>query len=636
MQVFVIVETKGKQAAWMGALKEIGLQAEILVTHGAIKSFPSSLWPLGIGFSEDGLWDQGRSLKEGRFEAIAARLLKAGHVETILIATDDDTEGDVTALDLTEALITASRPFGKAIRRVRTQALTPKHIKRAIDEAQTLLEASPTIIDNAIPGRARALTDRWIGAVFSREAVHPVGRVRTAILGSFFLLEKAQQHLRGRPEIGEIILRARSSSGGLPFVARVALDGSAPKARIERLQGLAEAYAGRMVPGAIMPRQSLSAAVAGRIGNVRPFNTGDAVAYAIRHFKLSGAQAMAGLQGGHLRGLLSYPKTESRELSREAAVQIVHLGEACRFANLDVEALSQDFGPSLADADREKCSKGSRQQAIHPVCAMDKRSLEELDAIIRAPIRFTDMSGSSTREIEDIMIAIVSRRCLEAARDIALETGDWRPDNERSINAGDAEILAELDWLREAGTPLPWSKDLMTGAKLWPLRSVIVDMMMQEGLGRSSSFGAQADMMERSGELLSGDLLNAPRPSELGRAALGRSPRVFWLPATCRMIDQALSNDSGLKLDDRRQSMRLRMNRRVAFWLKQLPEDVQSKLILGIEDPDAITGRGPRLISGLQNMHSPGQGASDGFEDRQSAPDHTQEFDDFGMEQICL
>lgn len=636
MQAFVIVETKGKQLAWTGALKAIGFAAEVLATHGVIKSFPSGLWPLGIAFSDDSPCDPGRVMHEARFAAVLARIAQAPEGSRIFIATDDDAEGDVAALDLIEALLAVSRSYGKAIFRVRTRSLTSSQIKQAIERASPLLKDSAVIIESAIPGRVRALTDRWIGAVFSKEAAHPVGRLRTSVLGSFFLLEKAQQHLRGRPETGEIILRARSSSGGLPFVARVALDGSAPKARIERLHALAEAHAGRMVPGAVLPRRSLSAAVTGRIGKVRPFSTGDAITYAMRHFRLTGAQAMTGLQGAYLRGMLSFPKTDSRNLSREAAAQIVRLGEACKFSGLDVTMLSQDGGPSLAENDRSASQHSAADLALHPVCPLEKAQLAAFDAIIRSPIRFGDMSGSNPAEIEDIMIAIVSRRCLEAARDTSLEVGDWRPDNEQAIAAADAALLGDLEWLREVGAPFPWSKDMMTGTKIWPLGSVILSMMLQEGLGRPSSYGYQADMMAQSGELADGDLLTAPRPSALGQAALSRSPRVLWLPATCRMIEAVISNRGDQRLDDKGQPMQLRMKRRVAFWLKKLPEDVQAKLIRGIDDPGSITAQGPRLggRSSLPDQNSyaltmkgmgdvPSELAEDGA-------------DCFGIEQICI
>lgn len=606
MQAFVIVETKRKQGAWMGALKEIGLAAEVLVTHGPIREFPKNLWPLGIGFCDDGPCDPGRIQHDNAFNAISARLVAVSTDIKIFIATDDDPDGDVAALDLIDSLLAISRVYGKAIYRVRARSLAARHIKDAIDNAAPLLKDSARIIESAIPGRVQAVTDRWIGAVFSKEAAHPVGRVRTAILGSFFLLEKAQQHLRSRPETGEIILRARSSSGGLPFTARVSLDGSAPHGRIERLHAIARDYAGKIVPGVVLPRQSLSAAAAGRLGNVRPFNTGDAIAYAMRHFKLSGTQAMSGLQGAYLRGLLSHPKSDSRELSREAAVQVVRLGEACRFSNLDVGALSQDYGPSLAENNRNPGHEAGSAMALHPVCPLEKASLSTFDAIVRAPIPFRDLSGSTPTEIEDIMIAVVSRRCLEAARATRLEVGDWRPDNEQPIDPGASALLSDLDWVREIGTPFPWSKDMMTGTKIWPLGAVVLHMMLQENLGRAAGYGYQADMIAQSGELEQPDLLSAPRLSALGSAALARSPRALWLPATCRMIDAAISNNTSQRLDDASQPMQLRMKRRIAFWLKRLPEDVQLRLVRGVDDPDSITSHGTPLVAGAVHQSEGG------------------------------
>lgn len=595
MQALVIIEAKGKVGVWKNALKDIGVNADVLATYGHIKAFASSLWPLGIAFDDGQVCDPGRVLDPSRFGYIRDRVLAAGEDVSIFIATDDDAEGDVIALDLIEALIGADRSIGKRIFRVKPSAMTVPHIKRAMETAEPLLKVSADVLSRALPGRTRAVTDRWIGAVFSREAGHPVGRVRTSLLGSFFLLGRAQQHLRARPEIGEIIIRARASAGGAPFIARVSLDGSIPKDRIERIARIAGAHAGRVAPGVVTSRRSLSAAVAPRIGSVRPFNTGDALAYAMRHFKLTGKQAMQGLQGAYLKGVISYPRTDSRDLCRESAVQVVRLAEACRFAGLDAEILSQDFGPSLADARRETSMKPAAHQAIHPVMPFDRAKIADFENIIRAPILFTDMSGSSAGEIEKLMIALVSRRCLEAARDIVIEAGDWRPDNERPVGPDEAMILSDLDWQREISPPFPWSKDLMTGVKHWPLRAILVDMMMQENLGRPSTYASHADMMEASGEIEHGDINTPPRPSPFGQKVLTKSPRALWLPATCRMVDDAIANSGPGRHDETGLPMQIRMKRRIASWLKNMPEDIQQKLIQGIQDPDSMGARGPSL-----------------------------------------
>lgn len=594
MQALIIIEALGKVGTWKKVLGGIGFKANVVATHGHVSRFPDRLWPLGISFQGDGPCDKGRSADPRKADEIIASLNGLGSDAPIFIAADDDVEGDVIALDVIELLLAHDRRLASRIFRARPKALNREAISYALENASPLRSCASDTLARAIPGRTRAISDRWIGAVFSRMIGHPAGRVRSALLGGFFLLERAPHLLQGAPEIGEIVLRCRSGGGGLPFVSRISLTGRQDPDQVERLVDLAERFRGKLVPGVVRPRQSLSAAVAPRIGSVRPFNTGDAIAYAARHFNLGAAQAMAGLQDAYTSGMISYPRTDSRDISRESAVRVARIAEACRLGGVDVAILHGEDGPTLADPRPGAARKHDAHEALHPVCDFDREKIARFEEILRAPIPFRDRSHLGGPEICDIMTALVSRRAIEAARRVAMEPGDWRPDNGTPVTPQDAELLSDLDWEREQAVPLPWSKDLMTGARQWPLRAVAIDLMMSEGIGRPSTYAAHADTAEMSGEIEMEAIGALPRPTPLGRKVLAKLPRGLWNPGTCRMIEAAFMNHGNLCEEDAAGGLQLRMARRVHTWFRHLPQDMQQALLAGLDDGSGTREADPK------------------------------------------
>lgn len=594
MQSLVIIEAQGKVRTWQKVLEDIGIRAAVLATHGHVFRFPDRLDPLGISIDANSPCDPGRTADPQRLGKLHQAIDALDPGARVFIASDDDPEGDVIALDVIESILRHNSALIDRIYRVRPGALTRDGITAALAAAEPLRETGARLIAAALPGRARAISDRWIGATFSRMAGHPVGRVRSALLGAFFLLERAPAMLRDTPELGEITFRCRSASGGQPFVARVALDGRNDRDLTVRQAAMAARHVGGMVPGVVRPRESLSAAVAPRIGNVRPFNTGDALAHASRHFSLGAVQAMRGLQDGYMSGFLSYPRTDSHEISRESAVRVARLADACRISGVEVVTLSDR--PSLIGGDEDAAPIRTAHEALHPVCDLEPSRVAELERLTRSPLRFNDHSGDGPELIRDIMITIVARRAFEAGRRIEMEVGDWRPDNVAAIPQEEAELLEDLDWQREAGPALPWSKDLMTGTRIWPLRAVVIDMMMIEGLGRASTLAYHADTAERSGEIDPGSLLQPPRPTPMGVSVLRKIPKGLWNPATCRMIEAANANTGGLIPEEPSDTLQTRVRKRVTFWLGHLSEEMRDALLESFDktgDGRAANAQGP-------------------------------------------
>lgn len=577
MQALIVIEAHGKIAAWSRLARAAGLDARVVATGGHLRNFPERLFPIGIRLRQDEIFDEGRRADSEKLDALLAAVSALPEGAPIHVATDRDVEGDVIALDVIEEILAAFPERAPDIHRVHPGALTPEGVRLAFDGALPLRDAAERIVADAVQGRARAVTDRWIGAVFSRIAGVPVGRVRSALLGAVFLLNRAPHLLVSKPEAGEITLQVRSATGGRPFFSRIALSGGVSD-RVERtLMEIAEKWKGKLVPGVVRMPVSIGAAVAPRFGEARPWSTGDALIHAARHFQVPAQSAMKGLQDAYIKGMISYPRTESREISDATAARVVRLGFACGLDGLSLERLRDGPAPGEGpDAGR------GPHEALHPVIQPAGPQVDVLKALIRRPFP-QDMSAAGRDDVMELMVALIARRSFEAARSITLERGFWRPDNGTPMSAEEMEALASLEWLREDGFSFPWSKDLITRARDWSMDAVLLETMMGEGLGRPSTWAAHVGIALASGDIESGPAFSLPRPTPQGAATLKRTPQGVWHPATCRLIEAVLESDDDAE-GEAGLVLRQRARRRVLTWLRAMPAGIRAPLLEALED----------------------------------------------------
>ena len=560
-QALIIIEAPGKVRAWERAARKIGIAATLVTTRGHMSRFPDRLSPFGVRFENGRAVDEGRVPDASIVSRIRTALVDLPRSAEILIATDDDPEGDVIALDAFRAVIGQDRSLVDRVRRVRARAVTVAGITDAISRA----EREPGISDlftRAVPGRARAISDRWIGAAFTELAGTGCGRVRAALLGAALLWRADPSLLAGLPETGELTFTARSDPTGIPFFARVPISGRVPSA----LRAVAERYRGRLIPGHVRPMASLSAAVAPRIGDVRPFNTGDALAYAARLHGVGPRAAMRGLQNAYMAGRISYPRTSGHHLSEQACALVVQAARACGVPGVS----DRDARRHLPDR-----AEAGAHEALYPTPELLKPDLERLRASVRrVPGPET---GRTEEEVEDLMVGLIARRAFDAARAIELAPGAWHNRDGSDLTAEEVDALEGLEWVRPSGPSAPWSNHMSTGFRAWPLSSVLIDGMMIEGVGRPSTYALHAESVAGSGQL------RIPRPGALpeltpeGARVVRKVPREALLPATCRAIERALSAGSDGERDVPDLTRLIRM--RIDGWVGAAPEGLRAPLI---------------------------------------------------------
>ena len=100
MELLVITESRKKLRSWHHVIRLMGQRPRVRMTQGFAFDYPDDLSLLGFRFAGTGAQEFGR-LPKGRFADRFRRALRALPDDAaILIAADDDQEGDVIGFDV--------------------------------------------------------------------------------------------------------------------------------------------------------------------------------------------------------------------------------------------------------------------------------------------------------------------------------------------------------------------------------------------------------------------------------------------------------------------------------------------------------------------------------------------------------
>lgn len=578
MQALIFIEAFGKVPAWSRISHALGLKSEIIATSGHLCRYPDSLYPLGIKVAKGQAIDVTRVVRPEIDRRIRNALRARDPEAEIIIATDDDPEGDVIALDVMRVIVDVDPMLIDSCIRIRPGAITKEGIEVAIAKARDNEGGIDDLVSRAVSGRTRALTDRWMGATLSRLASAGCGRVRAGILGAALCWRKSPELVRDLPETGEMTFQCRSGAGGLPFTAQVSLKGTVPEA----LASVARRYAGKLIPGQVNPMKSVGAAVAPRLSNVTPFNTGDALAYASRFHGVGTRAAMAGLQSAYMKGRISYPRTDNRTISQASAAHVIQAARICGLRDVDMRHAAKH-------AHTDENDGITAHEGIYPTPRMTKDDMDRFRSLVKRPIK--DLDPKDPAQVEDLMVTLVARRIFEALRDGELAPGVFHPREDSDLTEAEREALADLEWTRPLGQSLPWGRAQATALRIWPLASVLVDGMMIEQIGRPSTWASHADQVEQSGQIIIPAPGALPEPSPHGIRILKALPRGIWNPETCRMIEHTMSiaaadEDLGAEITHR-------MRSRVDVWFSGISREVRNALVEMLKSESESAGRAP-------------------------------------------
>jgi DNA topoisomerase-1 len=192
-----VIEAPGKIPRLTVLLASLSPNAKVVATSGHICAFPDD--PKVLGLTPDGE-TPGRDHKPGIREKLLAEF-SAPDVGRIVIATDDDDEGDVIARDVANLARRSRLP----VLRMRLGAITIEAVRAALRDLQ------PITPQDAASGMTRVMLDRALGIGLS-DATHGVGRVLTPML---------ELAARGEFERHPVDLVCPSEGQGMPFVGRL-------------------------------------------------------------------------------------------------------------------------------------------------------------------------------------------------------------------------------------------------------------------------------------------------------------------------------------------------------------------------------------------------------------------------------
>ena len=526
MNMIVITESAQRLRAWYRAVGPMGFHPKGVVSAGLAFRYPGDLDLLGFRFDETGVQEFGR-LPHGKFVKRFQGTLETLPADTtILIATDDDQEGDVVAFDAAQMIQAHAPSLLSRTVRVRAASMDPDDLRSAAEAAIAQAGRAPAEARGlfarmqraAAPGRARAVLDRWIGGAYSYDAGAPCGRVKAAALGAVRLWSERPEALRAIPEIGEIRLRVAADDGGAAFTARIPLHGPVPP----DLESLLAWHHGAEVPGRIVTARPAGAAVAPRDGRAALLNTGDAIVEAARDHGLNVLAAMKGLEFGYRLGKTSYPRTAGRHVSEAVARQMADFAQGFGVPDLP-DSLQEWSAPAPGDGPHD---------ALHPTRRLTARDVEDHFTAEQRPRR-----GSTS-----IMMGIISERCFEAMRRNPLSWGSYRPDPGCGLSEAEIATLEELVWTRSEAEPLHEAEPPGTELRWWPLDSIMVELMMSEEIGRPSTWASHGHALKVSGWLEPGRDGSPPTLSPRGRDVLSRLPPEAADPETSRHIQRILED----------------------------------------------------------------------------------------------
>jgi len=532
MYSLFVIEAPGKARQLQEILREIGVEAKVQATKGHLYSMPDRLTPLGVDCR---FREFERKLRDPE---IGLRIREeAKQAEHVFIATDADQEGDVIAWDVAE-LISDIVPEPL---RVRLRGMDLDSVREAV------ASPDPVTKRDAVAGRTRAIVDRMIGASFSRDGV-AVGRVGTALLG---LVAKSS------PVTGRLRLVAPSKDGGRPWVAECEI-----RAPITRQ--IATKLAATKFPALDAGGRQPAAARA-------PSNMGDIMVRAGDELDMSPKEAERSLQRLYEAGRMSYPRANSRGLSRGVLRKVA-------------KAL-QKSGYKFEESSVADKSASDVHDAPYPIGPVEPQ---------RDPARQGLEEGIRTMVARDLVRSgqMHSKECA---------VGDRAAQHLSSLGfpADVCAAVAGLEWRREHGPRFP-------GQETWPESkvserrgdTVLLEHAVKAGLGRPSTWASHIETFMGRGLVDEG--LNL---TDRGREWMAVSPPALLDPRISAAIEAACERSlKGMMDDPEREPWEILAERIVV----SLPDEIRKPLVSSIGNVEAHPKADPlamfRPTVGLQEI----------------------------------
>ncbi len=481
----VVIEAHGKRQT---LARVLGVPVKnIIATGGHFFSTPATV---GVGLGE-GWAEPHRVPSENVAEALRQAARSAPEV---IIATDDDQEGDVIGRDAAQLVLEANS--GAIVSRLRLGCIDTASIVAAVRGRTRIQHAETTL-----PGDVRRVVDRFIGFAMPTQS-QPIGRVKTALVGAL----RAEQPC----VYGEVTIPVAKATGYV-FTARGVFTKS-------RWDSIVSAVA-QVATAPLRTRISPSA-----------FNTLDLLQQAPQ---LGGSvmQVMSLMQSLYLNGDLSYPRTRSRALSASA------IKFHADHANLSCKSVSDVAIARMASLPTDGAHSGLylTESGIKRAGSLSKplHTGNPDDALLRLVARRNSLaltegehgyidSRDVPPELADIGLftdgSARDKECIHASAqarvatqdEIALEVMRSHSIGRPSTYASHAAAFAKFNWITPTGVP---SLRLIEAWKL-PYEALLSGDLCRavDALSAATISGEREVAVEQLISFLSADELRAALP----------------------------------------------------------------------------------------------------------------------------
>ena len=588
--LLVILEAPGKTATVTRILRSLGARPRVVATGGHLAGWPAGLFPIGLR-PLPGRLDEPRRGLLPHAGAVSTRLrdaIASMPDAPVLIATDNDTEGDVIALDAALMVLNADPAAAPRLHRLFPGAMTAASWRTALAASFTLgpvplAGTLGSLEGRAVEGRFRAAIDRWIGALLTRRTALPCGRVRAGLLGMVEQWRTDPDAGAGLPETGELLFSCRiANRPGRAAHARLPLRGPPPGALLQ----LAERYAGSPIPGLVEPLRAAGAAVAPRYGTTPPYHTADLLVHAGRQHGLPVRRCMQIMQSAYMAGSITYPRTDGRTIDDSLRPPVISVARAAGFGEGAAEALR---------ATERRAS--SLSTYVHPARESHPPLLPAGRPDIVAPNLPGPLNFTSDPASQAAISTIVARRAVEACMPSEALPGRWRPDSGPGLDPAASDLLQDLDWEIDNGPQPPWGRMLTTAARAWPLDTILVEGLALEELGRPSTYADHAGRAIDDGLVYQPDPFAIPRLTPDALRAHARISDSFRRPDLARLLARIIETPAeppGLPIAEA-------MRTRLELLFELLPDELRQRMamLLSEELPplptDPAAGPGARI-----------------------------------------
>jgi len=440
-----VIESPGKSGAFKKILSNLYPEGDfyVIATYGRLFDLPEK----EIGFDPIS-FDSKSWVVSNEKSANAVRRMSS-LVDDVYLCTDNDVEGEVIASHVKHIL------GDKNFRRVRFNTIEEKHLREAISNARDL---NSEIVSH---GNKRRVLDRTIGYGFSNDKTPPfesVGRVLTPTLKSL-----------SDSSFNKSSVYVDNMGDGISLKVDIKKEQMHLKDTLTYLIESAKKEVFELDEEHLVPNET------------QPWNYADAVINISTAINESPSSVADLLQENYEAGRLSYPRTDSRELSEESIIALSRFASFC-----GVDEFSTDRIKKRIEVGNELYSPSS-QGAHAAITVTDYRS-------VTPGIALEDLSNNSSKVLKLISDNLLESGIESVERvasfkiDMSSDLGNFLNTNGLQYKAEKREKLKGRQFINDKKSKSKRVQDIDNR-----FDTFVFNLMVENDIGRPSTWAYHTD-----------------------------------------------------------------------------------------------------------------------------------------------